>query len=101
MGPSSLSKPLEVPMVQVDDLSRCLAAFDQNTTLVVVVEMSEASWLVLRTVPGLDRRPLKKLAPAAPALLRLMERWRDEAVKAGRTITRIVLPYAAGREGFW
>ena len=32
-------------MTQVDDLSRCLVAFDQNTSLTVVVEMSEASWL--------------------------------------------------------
>ncbi len=32
-------------MTQVDDLSRSLDAFDQNTSLVVVVEMSEARWL--------------------------------------------------------
>jgi len=32
-------------MSQVDDLSRSLAAFDRNTTLTVVVELSEASWL--------------------------------------------------------
>src|SRR4051794_22902598 len=32
-------------MTQVDDLSRCLAAFDQHTTLTVVVEMSaRAGW---------------------------------------------------------
>jgi len=88
-------------MAHVDDLSRCLTAFDQNTTLVVVVEMSEASWLVAGMVPGLDRQPLKKLEPSAPALLHLIERWRDEAVKAGRMITRIVLAYEAGRDGFW
>jgi len=34
------------PMTQVDDLSRSLAAFDQNTSLAVVVEKSEASWLI-------------------------------------------------------
>ncbi len=28
-------------MTQVDDLSRSLTAFDQNTSLTVVVEMSE------------------------------------------------------------
>jgi transposase len=63
--------------------------------------MSEASWLVAGMVPGLDRQPLKKLEPSAPALLHLIERWRDEAVKAGRMITRIVLAYEAGRDGFW
>jgi len=57
-------------MTQVDDLSRSLAAFDQNTSLVVVVEMSEASWLVAGLVPGLDRQPLKKLEPDPRALLR-------------------------------
>jgi transposase len=88
-------------MAHVDDLSRSLVAFDQNSTLVLVVEMSEASWLAAGTVPGLDRQPLKKLEPNAPALLRLIERWRDEAVKAGQTITRIVLAYEAGRDGFW
>src|SRR3954469_10255785 len=101
MEPSSLSEPREVPMAQTDDLSRCLATFDQNTTLVVVVELSQASWLVAAMVPGLARQPLKKLEPDAPALLRLIERWRDEAVRAGRTITRIVLAYEAGRDGFW
>src|SRR3982751_6470527 len=100
-GTIVVEQPMEVPVAPVDDLSRCLAAFDQNTTLAVVVEMSEASWLAAGTVPGLDRRPLKKLAPDAPALLRLVERWRDEAVKAGRTITRIVLACEGGRDGFW
>jgi hypothetical protein len=27
--------------------------------------------------------------------------WRDEAVKAGQTITRIVVAFEAGRDGFW
>src|SRR6516164_6900352 len=34
------------PVLQVNDLSRSLAAFDPISTLVVVVEMSKASWLV-------------------------------------------------------
>lgn len=88
-------------MAQVDDLSRSLVTFDQQSTLVVIVEMSQTSWLVAGTVPGLDRRPLKKLEPNAPTLLRLVKRWGDEATKAGRTITRIVLAYEAGRDGFW
>ena len=92
---------MEIPMAQVDDLSRSLVTFDQQNTLVVIVEMSQTSWLVAGTVPGLDRRPLKKLEPNAPTLLRLVKRWVDEATKAGRTITRIVLAYEAGRDGFW
>jgi carboxymethylenebutenolidase len=31
----------------------------------------------------------------------VLHRWRDEAVKAGRTITRIALVFEAGRVGFW
>jgi ABC transporter substrate binding protein len=66
------------PVVQVNDLSRSLAAFDALSTLVVVVEMSKASWLVTSIVPGIERQPLKKLEPDATALLRLIERWRNE-----------------------
>ncbi len=89
------------PMTQVDDLSRSLAVFDQNTSLIVVVELSEASWLVAGLVPGVDRQPLKKLAPDPDALLRLLERWKAEAMKTGQTIGRIALAYEAGRDGFW
>jgi transposase len=88
-------------MTQVDDLSRSLDTFDQDTSLTVVVEMSEASWLVAGMVPGVDRQPLKKLAPDPDALLRLVERWRSEAEKTGRTIERVALAYEAGRDGFW
>src|SRR2546425_2851320 len=89
------------PVVQINDLSRSLAAFDPISTLVVVVEMSKASWLVSGVVPGVERQPLKKLEPDATALLRLIERWRNEAVRAGRPIRRIALAYEAGRDGFW
>jgi len=90
-----------LPMTQVDDLSRSLTAFDQNTSLAVVVEMSEASWLVAGLVPGIDRQPLKRFEPDPDALLRLLERWQAEAMKAGRTIGRVTLAYEAGRDGFW
>src|SRR5207244_4000307 len=84
------------PVPQVNDLSRSLAAFDPISTLVVVVEMSKTSWLASGVVPGVERQPLKKLEPDATALLRLIERWRIEAVRAGRPIRRIALAYEAG-----
>jgi transposase len=90
-----------IPMTQFDDLSRSFVTFDQTTSLTVVVEMSESSWLVAGMVPGVDRQPLKKLPPDPDALKRLLERWRAEAVKAGQTIERIALAYEAGRDGFW
>ena len=43
------------PVLQVNDLSRSLAAFDAISTLVVVVEMSKTSWLVSGVVPGVER----------------------------------------------
>src|SRR5215831_15953127 len=98
---SSLRTDGGCPVLQVNDLSRSLAAFDPISTLVVVVEMSKTSWLVSGVVPGVERQPLKKLEPDATALLRLIERWRIEAVRAGRPIRRIALAYEAGRDGFW
>src|SRR5450432_2955713 len=98
---SSLRTDGGFPVAQVNDLSRSLTAFDPISTLVVVVEMSKASWLVSGVVPGVERQPLKKLEPDATALLRLIERWRNEAVRAGHPISRIALAYEAGRDGFW
>ena len=88
-------------MVQVNDLSRSIVAFEQSNTLVAVIEMGARSWLVAASVPGVERQPLKKIDPDAAAVLQLIDRWRGEAVDAGRTIARIVVAYEAGRDGFW
>jgi len=84
-----------------DDSKMCLAAFEQDRTLVVVVEMSLSSWLVAGLIPGVSREPLKKIDPDPERLLRLLYRWRDEAVAAGRKISRIAVAYETGRDGFW
>jgi transposase len=52
-------------------------------------------------VPGIERHPLKKLKADEGALLRLLQRWRDEALKTGRSIKRMVVAYETGRDGFW
>jgi transposase len=88
-------------MPQANDLSRSPVALSQDSTLIVVVEVSRSSWLVAGIVPGVARHPLKKLEPDEAALLRLLERWRGEATQAGRTITRIAVAFEAGRDGFW
>ena len=88
-------------MLHVNDLSRSVVAFEQSSTLIAVIEMGAKSWLVAASVPGIERQPLKKLEPDAAAVLRLIERWRSEAIEAGRTIARIVVAYEAGRDGFW
>jgi transposase len=87
--------------MQVNDLSRSLVAFEQDSTLVAVVELSLKSWLVAGVVPGLQRQPLKRLGADREALVALLHRWRSEAVKAGRRIDRIVVAMEAGRDGFW
>src|SRR6516162_9658639 len=87
--------------VKRNDLSRSLIAFDQATTLVAVVELSRGSWLAAGLVPHLTRQPLKKLRSDPDALLGLLLRWRDQAIKAGGRIKRIVLAFEAGRDGFW
>jgi transposase len=83
------------------DLNRCLAALDQDRTIIAVIEMSQSSWLVAGVVPGIARHLLKKLAPDQDALLKLLHRWREEAGQAGREITRIAVAFEAGRDGFW
>ena len=88
-------------MPQPNDLSRSLVAFQQDSTLVAVVEMSRSSWLVAGIVPGIGRHPLKKLDSSEEALLALLGRWRDEAAAAGCTITRLAVAFEAGRDGFW
>jgi transposase len=88
-------------MSKPNDLSRSLIAFEQHSTLIAVIEMSLSSWLVAGIVPGIERHPLKKLDADENALLKLLHRWRDEAVKAGRQITRIAVAFEAGRDGFW
>jgi transposase len=88
-------------MPQPNDLSRSLVALDQNSTIIAVVELSHSSWLVGGVVPGIERQPRKKLEPSPERLLALLHRWRDEAVRAGSTITRIALAFEAGRDGFW
>jgi transposase len=85
-------------MPKPNDLSRSFTAFEQDSTLVAIIEMSLTSWLVGGILPGIERHPLKKLDVDEEALLQLLHRWRDEAINAGRKITRIVLAFEAGRE---
>ena len=88
-------------MPQSNDLSRSFTALNQDNTLIVVIEMSQSSWLVAGMVPGVERQPLKKLEPGKDQLLKLLNRWRQEALRAGHAIERVVVAYEAGRDGFW
>jgi transposase len=92
---------MERLMPQQNDLSRSLVALEQDATLIAVIEMGQSNWLVAGIVPGVDRRPLKRLTTDQDALLQLLHRRRKEATQAARTIKRIAVAYEAGRDGFW
>ena len=88
-------------MQKPNDLNQSRSVLKQDSTLIAVIEMSLSSWLVAGIVPGVERQPLKKLAVDESALLKLLNRWREEAEKAGRGIERIAVAFEAGRDGFW
>src|SRR6476469_4831919 len=92
---------MEHPMQKLNDLSRSPIPLDPDGTLIAVIELSLSSWLVAGIVPGVERQPLKKLEADESALLRLLNRWRAEAEKAGLKIERIAVAFEAGRDGFW
>jgi transposase len=69
--------------------------------LIVVIEMSQSSWLVAARAPGLARDPLKKLPPDPEQLFKLIDRWREESRRAGRVVRRVCVAFEAGRDGFW
>ena len=85
----------------LNDLSRSLTTLDVDHTLIAVIEMSQKSWLVAGIVPGVERQPLKKLDTDENELLKLLDRWRVEAEKAGHKIKRVAVAFEAGRDGFW
>jgi transposase len=92
---------MEPFMPQPNDLSRSPVALDQDSTLIAIIEMGQASWLVAGIVPGIHRHPLKKVMADQETLLQIIRRWKEEAEKAGRMIKRIVVAFEAGRDGFW
>ena len=94
-------QPTRCSMSQPNDSKKSAIPLEQDNTMIAVIEMGQASWLVAGIVPGLERQPLKKLGSDERALIQLLQRWRNEAVQAGRTIKRLVVAYEAGRDGFW
>ena len=89
------------------DPSRSLIALEQDCTITAVIEMSQTKWLVAAVVPGVERQPLKRLDADKEALLKLLQRWRNEASQAGHEIKRIVIAMRLGatasgwRVGSW
>ena len=86
-------------MPRPNDLNKSILPFDQHTTLIAVIEMSQSSWLAAGVVPGVERRPLKKLDPEQHYCI-----WWRGGGTGGQSRTdgsRAVLAFEAGRDGFW
>lgn len=89
-------------MNELFDPRKPTAAFDHTTTLVMVLELSGKSWELGASVPGVSRRPLRRVSVGDLAgILKPIEQWKAEAEKAGHRVSRVVLGYEAGRDGFW
>ena len=89
-------------MNEAFDPRKSATAFDQASTLVVVLEPSGKSWQAGASVPGVERRPLRQLqARDLAGALRAIEQWRSEASGAGHEVRRVVVGYEAGIDGFW
>ena len=88
-------------MLKFDGLSHSLTAFEQDSTLVVVIELAVSSWTIGGLVPGVSRQPTKKIAADKFALAGQIEEWRERAEAAGHPIKRVCVAMEAGRDGFW
>src|ERR1700692_948818 len=87
----SMSKPV--------DLSKSLAALDQDSTLIVVIELSQSDWPCAGRAPGVAGDPLKKLKPDPEQLFKLIDRWREESRRAGCVVRRVCVCLAGGGSG--
>ena len=73
----------------------------QDTSVIVVVEMSQSSWLVAGIVPGISRQPAYKIKPDQTVLLGLLRRWQGEPAEVGRKFSCLAVAFEAGRDEFW
>ena len=77
------------------------AALDYDSTIVGALELSSTKWMLAVQLPGVARHSRYTLAANGPELAALIEKLKTRAAAAGRTITRVILTYEAGRDGFW
>src|SRR5438045_1235836 len=75
-------------------------ALDYETTLVLAIELSNASWVLAAQVPGLPRvRAKQTIEPRTEALQAAIDDYRDRSRAAGRMVERVVAIYEAGCTG--
>jgi transposase len=89
-------------MSEMFNPSIATTAFDHTTTIVAVLELSGKTWLFGACAPGIARRIKQSIeARDIAAVVKALERLKAQSEKAGCAVTRIVLAYEAGRDGFW
>jgi transposase len=89
-------------MTQMPCSSHHPIAPDYDRTLVLAIELSNASWVVAAQVPGLPRVKAKRtIDPTVEALMAAIGSYRDRARTAGGNIDRIIATYEASWSGFW
>ena len=77
-------------------------AYDHNTTIVAVLELSGKSWLFGAVAPGLPRRTKRSFtAGDVEAVVRALEQVKAQSAKASFEVQRIVVGFESGRDGFW
>lgn len=89
-------------MSEMFNPSAATTAFDHNTTIVAVLELSGENWLFGAIAPGAKTRAKRSFAARdIAAVTKALEQLKGQAQKAGVAVARIVLAYEAGRDGFW
>jgi len=77
-------------------------AFDHDITVVAAMELSGKSWIISGAIPGVDRRPKKTVAVGDIAgVADVLKSWGEEAARAGKPVSRTIVGYEAGYDGFW
>lgn len=89
-------------MSEMFNPSIATTTFDHTTTIVAVLELSGKSWLFGACAPGVRRRIKKSFkARDIEAVVTAFERLKAQCEAAGLPVSRLVLAYEAGRDGFW
>ena len=77
-------------------------ALDYDKTLVLAIELSNASWVLAAQIPGLPRvKARRSVKPTAEALMAAIDAYRERAHEVGHDVERVIAIYEAGWSGFW
>lgn len=78
-------------MTQTPGLLSHPIALDYENTLVLAIELSNASWVLAAQVPGLPRVKAKQtIEPRTEALLAAIDGYRDRSRAVGQNVERVV-----------